>query len=217
MQVELPKALRLLSHELRTPLGVLQGYLRILRDGPVDKESQANMLKAMLNETGRITTIARQASDLAAWQSRSATLEPVQLSVKSVVDRVAATAPPLDVVRLPAEAAHWHISSYQGSGLVDALSAVSRLVRLETPDEPTGIATFLGTSNASATIAIGPSNTVGSYTEGSDVSEEKRLSLDAGGHGLALLVAAAVLDAHAAQLSTTRNTAAITLPLRGQE
>jgi len=120
-------------------------------------------------------------------------------------------------VRLPAAAAHWQVSSYQGSGLVDALSAMSRLARLETPDEATGIATFHGASDSSATIAIGPTKTVGSYTEGTDVPSEKRLSLDAGGHGLALLVAAAVLDAHGARLSTTRDTVAVTLPLRGQE
>jgi hypothetical protein len=62
------------------------------------------------------------------------------------------------------------------------------------------------------TISIGPTAALSGAPASSG---GKTLSLDSGGHGLALMVAAAVLDAHAASLTTTAESVVVTLPLRG--
>src|SRR5690606_27057268 len=67
MAVPWPKVCGILAHELRAPLGVLQGYIRLLERQRLDDDPERPMLQAMLEATGRITTIARQASDLGTW------------------------------------------------------------------------------------------------------------------------------------------------------
>jgi signal transduction histidine kinase len=215
MQVELPKALRLLAHELRAPLGILQGYLRILRDGRLDKAGEKDILAVMLKETGRLSTLARQASDLAAWRSGDVSRDEVELSAKSLIDRLAEGAPPLAIVSLPAEAEEWKVSSVHGNGLVEALTALAGLARRETPDSAVGVAVAaIEARPGSMTVAIGPAHSVSATLHSRD-QHEGTLSLDSGGHGLALMVAAAVLDAHSASVSTTRDSVIVTFPLRG--
>ena len=58
----------MLSHELRGPLGVMQGYLRLLLTRRADDAADVRMLTAILEASGRITAIARDASELATWQ-----------------------------------------------------------------------------------------------------------------------------------------------------
>jgi hypothetical protein len=215
MRVELPKTLRLLSHELRAPLGILQGYLRLLKDGRIERDDETKMFAMMLQETGRISALARQASELAHWHAGDAAAQPVDVSVQSIISRLAVTAGPLEIAAMAPEASAWKVSSVHETGLADALAALTVLARRETPDAPIGVALFPAAGTpASVTIAIGPSATVAAGRAG-QTTGDKSLSLESGGHGLALLVAAAVLDAHAARLATTKDTVLVTLPLRG--
>ena len=54
MGVELSKALNILAHELRGPLGVIQGYLRLLRQRRTESEDETRMLTVMQDASGRI-------------------------------------------------------------------------------------------------------------------------------------------------------------------
>jgi hypothetical protein len=205
-------ALRLLAHELRAPLGILQGYLRLLREGRVDKDAEMNMLTVMLKETGRISLLARQASDLAAWQAGNAALEPADLPASVLVERVVAAAAPLEA-RAPEESGGWVIRSVHSAALVDGLVAIAELVRRENPDRPLVLA-LASDGRDAMTITVGPVEAPGGDSS-QTAPRVRTLSLDAGGHGLALVVADAVLSAHGARVTTTAETVSITLPLKG--
>ena len=213
MRVELPMALRLLAHELRAPLGILQGYLRLLKDGRVDGDARTNMLTVMLKETGRLSVLARQASDLAAWQSGNAAVEGIEIPAAALMERVAAAAP-LECDSAPDEASAWSVESVHGPALVEALAALAELPRRERPDRPLQLSAVIQTAHpAHMMLTMGPREPAS--TEAPVAGDAKTLSLESGGHGLALVLAGAVLHAHGADLKTTRDSVVVTLPLKG--
>jgi signal transduction histidine kinase len=87
MGVELPKVLRVLAHELRGSLGVIQGYVRLLKERHTAEETDVRMLNAMLAATARITEIARHASDVATWQDGRMGEPHATIKVRDLIDR----------------------------------------------------------------------------------------------------------------------------------
>src|SRR5690606_2028831 len=89
MRVELPRLLSVLRHELRIPLSVLQGYLRLmLQQGGTD-DANRRMLQAMLDATGRLTAIGRQAADLASWTTASPLAAADTVALGALLDAAA--------------------------------------------------------------------------------------------------------------------------------
>src|SRR4029450_13361408 len=95
MRVELPKALSILAHEVRGSLGVIQGYLRMLRDGVADPALSARMWQAIQDATSRIPAITRGRSERSAWTDgrRSDTSERlgIEALVQQMVERAGQT------------------------------------------------------------------------------------------------------------------------------
>src|SRR5262245_23665845 len=74
MRVELSTAFEVLAHELRGCTSVIQGYVRLLQQsGSRDAAPDAALLAKLLEATNRLTTLGKQATDVASWSTRDAT------------------------------------------------------------------------------------------------------------------------------------------------
>lgn len=60
------------SHELRTPLTVLQGYLEMMHDGPMDGPPQAKALNTMQEQTRRMDGLVKQLLTLSRIEAAAA-------------------------------------------------------------------------------------------------------------------------------------------------
>ncbi|WP_146741964.1 phosphate regulon sensor histidine kinase PhoR, partial [Lonsdalea populi] len=60
------------SHELRTPLTVLQGYLEMMHDGPMDEPLQARALNTMQEQTRRMEGLVKQLLTLSRIEAAAA-------------------------------------------------------------------------------------------------------------------------------------------------
>lgn len=206
MRVEFPKVLRVLSHELRGQLGVMQGYVRLLKTRRADDDSETRMLTAILEATGRITAIARQASDLAMWQDGRALSENETLSARMLVDRAVAGASTGHLaVDLSDEAADVEIATPNAGALSAAIAAVVDRLRRDVPHTAFAIRARAAHRPEGLTILIGPEPVIAALPEdpgdrSAQAGSPAAITFDAGGHGLALVLAATVLDAHRASV-----------------
>lgn len=225
MRVEFPKVLRVVSHELRGPLGVIQGYLRILRTRRADDETDVRMLNAMLDATGRLTTLARQASDLATWQDGHALAgERVTIPARALIERaVAGVTAGVASAEVPDEASALLVETPGAGALAAALTALIQAVARET--EPPVLVSGRAIAGHRLGVVIRPSAATAAVPEDLDalgpaaVTPASGAAFDEGGHGLALVLAAEVLAAHQASvLAIDRPTAfVVTFPSRGPQ
>jgi len=212
MQVESTKTLRLLSHELRGSIAVIQGYVRMLRPARADNEAEARMLTGILDATTRISTIARHASELATWIDGRALEGHDAIPVSALVERAVANAAFRGAsVDVAGDAASEIVQTPNAGSLAAALSAIIDAVgRGLAPEQAAVVRARRVADRHRVTIEIAPATTA----LGAAASEP--ISFDQGGHGLALVLAAAVLDAHDATVSSQPGgTVAVTL-LGGQ-
>lgn len=225
MRVELPKVLRVFSHELRGPLGVIQGYLRILRTRRADDETDMRMLTAMLDATGQITALARQASDLAMWQDgRARAGDRVTVAARALIERaVAGAAPGVATAEVSDQVAAIAVETPGVAALAAALTALINAVARETAPPVVVSARAIGGRRLS--VVIGRPSDAETVREQIDALTEPAIEpvdsapFDQGGHGLALVLAAEVLASHdASVMAIDRPTAfVVTFPSdRGQ-
>ena len=195
MRVELPRLLSVLSHELRSPVSVLQGYIRLMQRqraaGPPDEA----LLTAMLDATGRIAALGRQATDLSRWLSPREHVALRTITLATLVSDVSA--------RL--DAAHGSAILTAGSAdatlqtLDPALLAVSLATLAESHYRDLGNSPVLATFSADAIdvrIRMAPASDPPAH----EISASGPVVFDRGGLGLGLAVSSYVLDAHAAQV-----------------
>ncbi len=198
MGVELPKMLRVLAHELRGSLGVIQGYVRLLKERRTADETDVRMLNAMLAATARITAIARHASDLAMWQDGRMGEPHDTIKVRDLIDR-ATSGSGGGTVSMTEDAAGIELETANADALAAAVAAVADAVRRDIAPQPVcldvvaqqarpGISIRMGSAAAVAAVA-------GRADDGADL-ERAPVAFDRGGQGLALVLAASVLDAH---------------------
>jgi signal transduction histidine kinase len=225
-QLDLVELLHLLGHELRSPAGVLIGYLRMLQEGQVSTEAdRLRTYEKMRGPVGRISALGESVFQLTRW------LEPhertaVRTDVRELLDGSIAHANgaidrPVDsrITVMPGQA---HVAALDRDALEAALGAVIHATARETSDSPVTVrASLRRDSEPVVEVVVGPAPRVDVDAAGSiagEISEE--FAITRGGMGLSLVVAIAVLDAHAARVWTvagTRSVAGVRLPVVAEE
>jgi two-component system phosphate regulon sensor histidine kinase PhoR len=105
------------SHELRTPLSVVQGYVETLAEGAWREEKSAlEFLSIIDKNVRRLTAIVSDLLDLSKLESGGHVLEPREVDVRGLVERVA------EAFRPVAERKHQQFSSEvaPGAGILQA-------------------------------------------------------------------------------------------------
>ena len=200
MRVESGKIFSILAHELRSPLGVIQGYIRMLRMRRTDDDPEAKMLTAMLDATGRISAVARQASELAQWHDGEMQAAQTAMPLRGLLDRVAAAHLPRPVsLDVPAALADHPVQTWQAEQLAAAIAAIVVSVERNAPDQDVAVRAE-ATAGGGAMILIGdPSALSERSADAADAADADRAGerlFGSGGQGLSLVLAAAVLDRH---------------------
>jgi signal transduction histidine kinase len=217
MGVELSKALNILAHEVRGPLGVIQGYLRLLRQRRVQDEDDTRMLTAMQDATGRLAALGRQAVDLAiALERPSLEGDDARIAemVEAAVQQAALPAPP--AVALPAPVGLAHVRFGRSPQVIAAIAALLQAVSKDAAGGPLAI---VGTRRGDREIelGLGPRDRLTAAGDAPRSSDPGDLRLDRGGLGLSLVLASYVLDAIDARLSSIGSDgSAIAVTLRSE-
>ena len=203
MGVELSKALNILAHELRGPLGVIQGYLRLLRQRRVQDEDDTRMLTAIQDATGRLAAIGRQATDLAVTLERASLdpeAAPVAALLEAATQQAALQAPPS--LQLPASVAEARIPFGKNPQVVAAFGALLQAVSKDAVGAPIAV-NGAQPDHSSVELRFGPIERLAAadQDQGRD-STDATLRLDRGGLGLSLVLASYVFDAIDARLSS---------------
>lgn len=197
MRVELSKALSILSHEVRGSLGVLQGYLRMLREGVADPALTARMLQSMQDATTRLAAVAREASELSAWHEGRRPEGHEVAAIGQVLQQTVIAAGVTDAsVDVPEALAGVQVRSEPPGTIARALAVVLNASRREAPGKAFALVARPDREAGTIVVNIGPA--------AGDASDAAAVPFDfgRGGMGLSLVLAAHVLDAHGARLTT---------------
>ena len=192
-------ALTVLAHELRAPAQVISGYTRMLSEGRLDDDQRRRVLTQLESAAGRIGLISRQAAELAHWQSRPAGI-PRGVPLGDLVTSASArTASPQRVsAHLSEDDGARRVRAIDDGALVAALAAVIESVSREMPDDSILIVSRPSRAPNACDVLIGAGALLSST--GLAAEADGSLSIERGGLGLALVLAAAVLEAHGATL-----------------
>lgn len=216
MRVELPKLLSVLAHELRSPLGVIQGYLRLLKSQRGEQDPDAKMIKAMLDATGRLTMLGRQASDLSSWMTRNKAGVPANhVALPALLADVSGrVAGPLDTAAVSDAAAAARVRSPEPEMLAAAIAALVDNVARETgePAAPVAVVADRDADAETVSLFIGPPSDVDGARASADAANAE-VAFDGGGLGLALVLASYVLDAHEARVTSAGSNGVIQVRL----
>lgn len=199
MRVELSKALSILSHEVRGSLGVLQGYLRMLREGVSDPTLTSRMLQSMQDATTRLAAVARESSELSAWLEGRRPEGSEVAAVGAVLQQAANAAGAEDAaVDVPEELAGVQVRSEPPGAVARALASVLTASRREAPGRAFTLAVRPALAPGTIVVSIGPAE-----APAEDAGEAADVPFDfgRGGMGLSLVLASHVLDAHGARLT----------------
>jgi K+-sensing histidine kinase KdpD len=196
MPVELPDLLSVLAHELRSPLSVLQGYIRLLQRDRMPGDPETNMLASMLDSTGRLAAIGRQASDLAVFLKSPASAGR-QVTVEALVAEIARrVSSGVTIEPCGDSAAEATIATSHDELLAGAISALTDLVMRDSGEKAAVVAVCA--SDADVRVTIAPGTEPGQATVDA-AGGGTCVAFDRGGLGLSLVVASYVLEAHGAR------------------
>jgi nitrogen-specific signal transduction histidine kinase len=206
MRVELPRLLSVLAHELRGPLSVIQGYLRLMLNQRDSSHADTPMIRAMLDATGRLAALGRQASDVAIWTNHAADAGAVDLA--ALADKTARLVPSGSTsVHLDQDIGREAVSTSDPDALAAALAALAELAARDT-----GGRVELSARSATdlVTVVLTPADVpglepAGDGPHGAETAATSRpltIAFDRGGFGLSLVLASYVLDAHGADVRT---------------
>lgn len=214
MAVDISNVLHVLAHELRGPMGVAQGYLRmLLEDRLADPADRRRALEQTQRALARVSELSHESTRLAVWfESERGKDEPAPLD--AFLERVATATviePPL-IVRSTDATANATIATFDRAALAGAVVAIVKATARELRNTPCVLSVGT-TSSGSVDLLIGAADQLPAVGEGPDTAAAGPLSLERGGLGLSLVLAAAVLDAHGAN-SWTVNGARTTVGIR---
>jgi signal transduction histidine kinase len=205
MADDLPRVLSLLSHELRGPLGVIRGYLRLITQTSGElSEPSRECIAAALRATDRMADILDEASLFAHMNMGDVKLAPKRVPLATVVHTA------IQAARLPQDS------------LVDLDSTALPNVTLDA-DEPrlrTALATCITAvaraqaSNVVVQLSTTPTRLagrrairirIGPRTVSGVETTEAELDVRRGGLGLALPIAAAIVNGHGGRIRESRH------------
>ncbi len=194
-----------MAHELRGPLSVIQGYLRLMLKQRDSTHAETPMIRAMLDASGRLAALGRQASDVALWANPAARADRVPIA--ALADKTAALVPSGSaVVQIDAEAGGESVSTSDPEALAAALAALAELTARDTGGR-VALSARSTTESRTVTVVLTPTE-VPAPEAGDDISgaaaasRPLTIAFDRGGFGLSLVLASYVLDAHGADVRT---------------
>ena len=224
-QPDLVELLHLLGHELRSPTGVLVGYLRMLQEGRVTSEAdRLRTYDKMRAALSRVAGLGDAVSQLTSWiepRERTAVL----MDARELLDRsLSAARTALDrsidaqVTAKPGEA---RIRVLDSRALEAAVTSVIHGTAREAGDDSPVVRAWIGRDRGrTVELIVGPRARI--EAEGFSLSDQPLgpFSVARGGMGLSLVLAIAVLEAHAAQvwcIGGAQSIAAVRLPVAVEE
>jgi len=213
-----PRVCSLLAHELRSPSAVISGYARMLGEGRLTGEDQAQAYAQIERAASRISAISRQASDLARWLSPSADESTLLLCSSLMTDAVARSGVTSRVtVEGSVESPSLWIPALDRSALATAIASAIEAVCRESPDDPIRVSPRVDHATQSCDILIGPSPGLANVVSDPSTPNATAWSADRGGMGLALVLCAVIVTAHGGELQMLngrRDLLSIRLPMR---
>jgi light-regulated signal transduction histidine kinase (bacteriophytochrome) len=204
-----------LAHELRSPLSVLQGYIRLLQRQRTADHPDMVMLEAMLDATGRLTSIARQASDLGNWLTTAESRPWAPIALTQITDvlteRLRTADPAIALLPVPAGAAATQLCA-DAAAVADALLAVAESAHRDDESATIEIRVTAPPEHPAAAFSLTPvASTHGARTFRSASAPRRRVAFDRGGAGLALIAASYVFDVHGASVVENASTDGIVI------
>lgn len=215
MPVDIDDILHVLAHELRTPVGIAHGYLRLLLEDRLPQEAdRRRALEQMQKALSRLSDLSHESTALAIWYEQ-AELDWRSVEARRLVELVGDTDYDFPVtvdtssvdggaiIRTRDEAA-------LGRALAGVVRATARELRGATCDVVARIV------DGYFEMLIGPEELRRTLEAGPAAPGAGPIALERGGLGLALVHAAAVLDAHGAErwtMNDSRQTVGLRLPL----
>jgi signal transduction histidine kinase len=205
MAEEVPRVLSLLSHELRGPLGVIRGYLRLVLQTSHEVSARTReSIDAALRASDRISDILDEASLFAHLQIGDVRLELRRVALTTVVHAA------IQAAGLPAESTVDLASDSLPNVTLDAdearlrmalatfISAVARAQSSNVVVEISGGAARLAGRRA-VRLRIGPRTVSGVE------AAEGELNTRRGGFGLAIPIAAVIIEGHGGRVRESRH------------
>jgi hypothetical protein len=204
MRVELPRLLSVLAHEVRGPLSVIQGYLRLMLKQRDPAHAETTMIRAMLDASGRLAAIGRQASEMALWIGPAPPAGEVALA--ALAEKAASLVPSGGAsIRIDEATGREIIRASDADALAAALATLAELTARDTGG-PIELSARAAGGRHAVTFLMTPAGHAASPRDGEpgpargagDDGRRVALAFDRGGFGLSLVLASYVLDAHGA-------------------
>ena len=189
MRVELPELLSVLSHELRGPLGIVQGYLRLIQRQRSPGDPDAPIITAMLEATGRLAAIGRQAADLRAWCGPHPADTATDVAARELAATAVRASDGLLAVTAGADACEAIVRVLDLDAVAAALAALGVLVSRERGARDVSLDVAGAADHVTFTVIPAPGGA-------GPAMPSSAVVFDRGGQGLSLVVASYVLDAH---------------------
>ena len=199
MRVELSTAFEVLAHELRGCTSVIQGYVRLLQQSRGGVPDEA-LLAKLLTATSRLTTLGKQATDVASWSTRDAAGGEDSITMTQLLTDAASLLPEttIDVV-LPEDAATGSVRTTSRPALAAAVSTLIAALSRHTADRAVAIGGQV--SPTGVTVLLTPRGRAWSNAPASVSAGQEFLAQ--GGLNLSLVLASHVLAAHGARIEAT--------------
>ncbi|HEX5215208.1 MAG TPA: hypothetical protein VFV98_07065 [Vicinamibacterales bacterium] len=198
MRVELSTAFEVLAHELRGCTSVIQGYVRLLQQPRA--EPDAALLVKLLDATGRLTTLAKQATDVATWAARDATGAEDSITMTQLLTDATSLLPETTVeVSLPDGVAAGRIPTSSRPALASAVATLFAALSRHTTDRAIGV---IGqASDHGVMLMMAPRGRSSSDPTTSPAAGQAFLAQ--GGLDLSLVLASQVLTSHGGRIEAT--------------
>jgi hypothetical protein len=171
--------------------------------------AETPMIRAMLDATGRIAAVGRQASDMALWVSPTSATGQVALT--ALAEQTAALVPSGGVsVRIDGGLGRAAVRTSDAGALAAALAALAELTARDT-GAPVDLSARSIDGVEAVLILLTPTDgaeaspgagLAGPARESDEPPRTVTLAFDRGGFGLSLALASYVLDAHGADVRT---------------